>query len=112
MPKEGENMVDFERIKRFIRENEFVISGHARIRMFQRNISTDEVLEAILNGEIIEEYEDDKPCPSALVLGFVRGVAYHVVVAECEDHARIITVYIPDERRWIDYRVRRKDDEA
>jgi hypothetical protein len=65
-------------------------------------------LEAILNGEIIEEYEDDKPCPSVLVLGFVRGVVYHVVVR----NVKVITVYIPDERRWIDYRVRRKNDEA
>jgi hypothetical protein len=31
----------------------------------------------------------------------------YVVVAECEDHARITTVYIPENNKWIDYVFRR-----
>jgi len=37
--------------------------------MFQRDISECEVEYVILNGEIIEEYLDDKPYPSYLVYG-------------------------------------------
>ncbi|MGC9445162.1 MAG: DUF4258 domain-containing protein [Candidatus Methanospirareceae archaeon] len=48
----------------------------------------------ITNGEILEDYRNDEPCPSVLMLGFIGTVPYHVVVAECEDHLRLITIYI------------------
>ncbi|MFQ6056505.1 MAG: DUF4258 domain-containing protein [Methanosarcinales archaeon] len=76
--------------------------------MFQRNVSTDDIKEVVMNGEIIEEYIDDEPCPSTLILGFLENHPYHVVVAECEDHARIVTVYKPKEDKWIGYRTRRR----
>ena len=100
--------IDFERIKRLIEEDRFIISNHARVRMFQRNISTNDVKKTIMKGEIIEQYLEDKPCPSALILGFCEGVAHHVVVAECEDHVRIITIYKPEEDKWTGYRIRRE----
>ena len=98
---------DLERIKRFLKEDKFIISKHARIRMFQRNIPTDDIKSVIMKGEIIEEYTADEPCPSALVLGFLGNIPYHVVVAQCEDHVRIVTVYKPEKDRWIRYKVRR-----
>ena len=84
-----------------------MLSQITRVRMFQRNISTDDIKEIIEKGEIIEEYVDDVPCPSALMLGFRWSFPYHVVVAECKDHVRIITVYKPEKDKWIDYRIRR-----
>ena len=100
--------LNLERIKKFVEEDNFVISNHAKVRMFQRNVSTDDVKEIVLKGEIIEEYMDDEPCPSALMLGLLENIPYHVVVAECEDHVRIVTVYIPEEDKWIKYRIRRR----
>ena len=88
--------------------NKFIISNHARIRMFQRNISTNDIREVITRGEIIEEYPDDEPCPAALFLGFSDVSPCHVVVAQCEDHARVITVYSPGKDKWVDYRIMRK----
>jgi hypothetical protein len=99
--------LDLEHIKKSVEEDDFVISTHARIRMFQRNVSTDDIKGTVIKGEIIEEYIDDVPCPSALLLGFLENIPYHVVVAECEDHVRIVTVYIPEEDKWIRYRRRR-----
>ena len=99
--------LDIERIKKYVEEDNFVILTHARIRMFQRNVSTDDIKGTVLKGEIIEVYIDDEPCPSALVLGFLENIPYHVVVAECEDHVRIVTVYIPEEDKWIRYKRRR-----
>lgn len=98
--------LDLKRMRKFIEKERFVISNHARVRMFQRNISTDDIKEIVIKGEMIEEYKDE-PCSSALILGFSRGSAYHVVVAGCKDHVRIVTVYKPEEDRWIDYRTRR-----
>ena len=99
--------IKIENTKKLIREEKFLISKHARIRMFQRNISTNDIKEILLNGEIIEEYLDDQPCPSVLILSFLNNLPYHIVVAECEDHIRIITIYRPDEDKWRSYKIRR-----
>lgn len=102
-----ENKINFNIIMGFIRTDKFIISNHARIRMFQVNISTEDVKKLIIGGEIIEEYPDDEPCVSVLILGFLDEKPYHIVVAQCEDHARIVTAYHPNEGNWIDHRIRR-----
>jgi len=51
---------------------EFVFSGHAVQRMFERGIRQEMVIEAIRQGEIIARYEDDQPYPSYLVHGIVQ----------------------------------------
>jgi len=98
--------LDCKRIKELFLNEEFIISNHARSRMFQRNVSTDDLKEAIQNSEIIESYPDDLPCPSILLLGLVNGESYHVVVAQCNDHARVITVYKPTKDKWHEDRIR------
>ena len=77
--------------------------------MFERNISTDDLITIISSGEIIEEYHDDEPCPSVLIVGFIETGAYHTVIAVCTDHIRVITVYILEEDKWIEYRRRRNE---
>ncbi len=94
-------------LRELFQKDAFIISNHARIRMFQRNISTEDIRQVVLLGEIIEDYPEDDPCPSALFLGFTEGRPCHAVVAQCEDHARVITVYIPEKDKWIDYRIRK-----
>jgi hypothetical protein len=84
-----------------------LFSSHARVRMFERNVSSDDVLEFLRTGEIIEQYSDDEPCPSMLLLAYKNEVPFHVVIAECKDHIRVITVYIPEPDKWIDERIRR-----
>lgn len=97
------------RIAELIESGEILVSHHARVRMFERNISTDDLITIISSGEIIEEYPDDEPCPSVLIMGFIDAVAYHTVIALCRDHIRVITVYIPEEDKWIEYRRRRNE---
>jgi len=60
-----------EEIVELINRDSVIISHHARVRMFERNISTDDLLSALRVGEIIEVYSDDEPCPSLLVLGSI-----------------------------------------
>ncbi len=43
---------------------------------------------------------------------FQRNIStfpHRVVVAEYEDHIRIVTVYKPEEDKWIKYRIRKKE---
>ena len=73
-------------------------------------IKEEEVFEAVLNGAVIEEYEDDKPYPSILIFGKTKkSRPLHIVCSYCEeeDTAIIITVYHPDSNHWIDFRRRK-----
>jgi hypothetical protein len=79
--------------------------------MAERHIEEEEVMAVINDGEVIDRYPDDKPFPSCLMLGRVRGRPLHVVVAVDESGLEkvIVTVYEPDEIRWnSDFRSRRK----
>ena len=52
---------------------------------------------------------DDEPCPSVLIMGTIEAVMYHTVIAVRIDYIRVITVYIPEENKWIEYRRRRTE---
>lgn len=83
---------------------------HAVQRMFERNITDDDVLAVLADGETIERYDNDKPYPSRLILGFRGDRPLHVVAAynDAEDETIVITVYVPDPARWDStYRQRR-----
>lgn len=79
---------------------------HARREMESESfgrIRIDEVLETLTGGEIIEEYPDDQPYPSCLILGRTRADRpLHVVCAPvlAEQRLVVITIYQPDPARW------------
>ncbi len=87
-----------------------VFRVHAIQRMFQRGVTVDDVREVLATGETIENYPDDTPYPSRLVLGQVESRPLHVVFAENKAMREIIvvTVYEPDPDLWdSDFRRRR-----
>jgi hypothetical protein len=74
---------------------------HAKKRMEERDIKVNDILNCIASGEIIKQYEDDKPLPSCLVLGKdMKAVGLHVVLSKDEEFIYLITAYYPDEARW------------
>lgn len=77
---------------------------HAVRRMFERDISTDDVAAALSDGRVIEDYPTDTPYPSCLWLGYSNGRPLHIVFADShDDDARIIiTIYRPDPALWAD----------
>ncbi len=70
--------------------------------MFDRSISEEDVRQTVDSGKIIARYDDDKPYPSWLLLGWRGTRPIHVVVArnQAEDEDIIVTVYEPDARIW------------
>ena len=78
-----------------------------------RHISVQERREAMAIGEVIEDYPADKYGPSCLVFGFT--LARRPLHIQCSDPSRplvkLITLYEPDPRRWVDFKVRRPSDE-
>lgn len=87
---------------------------HALERMLERRVSRDMVKQALILGEIIEDYSEQKPYPGALFLGWVDGKPLHVVVAfdELNSFCFIITAYMPDlEHFEADFKTRRNRGE-
>ena len=85
-------------------------TSHILERLFQRNIRINDVKEALLNGEIIEQYPNDYPFPSCLVLGHTAaGQILHVVCGSNGEELWLITAYFPNPIEWTeDFRQRRK----
>ena len=86
-------------------------SDHAVLRMFERNITEEEVEVVIKSGETIENYPKDKPYPSCLKYKKLGLKPIHVVVAvdDSKNTYHVVSVYIPDLVRFeIDYRTRKK----
>jgi len=79
-----------------------VFRVHALQRVFERRISVDDVYAVIGRGEVIENYPDDRPYPSRLVLGWRGARPLHAVVADnpSENELIVITVYEPDPEVW------------
>jgi hypothetical protein len=76
-------------------------SRHAFERMFQREIDPAVVARIVADAEIVFEYPDDKPFPSALLLGFHAKQAIHTVVAHSEEgDCHLVTIYWPDPAIW------------
>ena len=73
-------------------------------------IMEEEVFEAMMMDEVIEEYGDDKPYPSVLIYGRTQNERpLHVVCAYSgeDDLAIVVTAYPPDPNLWMDYKRRR-----
>ena len=79
-----------------------VFRVHALQRMFARRVSVSDVRRLVGAGETIEEYPDDTPYPSRLVLGWLGERPVHIVVADNAEAKEliVITVYEPEGSRW------------
>lgn len=94
-----------------IRNKRIRITDHADEEAQADHLTFDEIFFSVLQGEIIEEYPSDRPYPSCLIYGdSFQGEPIHSVWAYNAETrwAVLITVYRPDPRRWIDWRIRRK----
>ena len=80
-------------IQIFLEEGKYTFSRHARERMFERNIDTDQVFNCILSGSVIEEYSDDFPCPSVLSQYKDSSCDLYVVYAICPHYLVVVTAY-------------------
>nr|VFK11159.1 MAG: protein of unknown function (DUF4258) [Candidatus Kentron sp. LPFa] len=66
-----------------------------------RMITTEEVRETVLSGEIIEEYPGDRRGESCLIMYARQDRAIHVVCAPKNEYLAIITAYSPSQNQWL-----------
>jgi len=102
--------MDISDIVEAIRDGRVRITDHADEQAEADDLALDAVYVAVLDGEIIEDYPDDRPYPSCLIYGRASGGdPIHSVWAynEASGWAVLVTVYRPDPERWIDWRERK-----
>lgn len=85
-------MILIEELRKLNAAECYALTEHARIRLYERGITLDDVMCCVANGKIIEQYENDKPFPSCLVLGMqLRGRYIHAVVSHDNEFIYLIT---------------------
>lgn len=87
-----------EDLRRLCHQDTLIVTAHCMERMSKHGIALSEATRAIMDGEIIEDYSDDYPYLSALILG--NGL--HVVAGIGEGRLWLITAYRPSPEQWED----------
>jgi Domain of unknown function (DUF4258) len=98
-----------EEIREKISAGQFEFSKHAVDQTILRHVTLHEIRQVMAEGEIIEDYPNDKYGPSCLILGYTQaGRPLHI---QCSYPSRplvkIITLYEPDATLWVDFKVRK-----
>lgn len=101
-------------IRRKFAEEQFEFSKHALDQSILRQLRVQEIREAITNGQVIEDYPEDKYGPSCLIFGSTQ--AQRPIHVQCSYPSRslvkIITVYEPNPQQWNnDFTQRRRSDD-
>lgn len=103
-------MYTIDQFRRLNKLEAMVFTQHSRKRFAERGIRTDDIMFVFKTGEIIEQYPDDTPFPSCLILGRSGERALHVVASIDEDMIYIITAYAPSPEKWeADWKMRKED---
>ena len=93
--------LSIDKIKELIKNEKIRWTNHVVVRLLQRRINQSDVESALLNGEIIEEYENDYPYPSCLVYGInIHNQVIHIVCGSNGIELWVITAYYPDNIEW------------
>jgi hypothetical protein len=99
-------------IRRQVASNKFEFSKHAVDQSIMHQIRANEIEEAIANGQLIEDYSNDKQNSSYLIYGLTQ--AQRPIHVKCSYPTRpflkIIAVYEPDPEQWDDNFTMRRSD--
>jgi hypothetical protein len=61
-------LIDINDIRNLCNDKNIAVTQHAKNRLIERGITIDNIKNSIQTGEIIEQYENDKPFASCLLL--------------------------------------------
>ena len=102
--------IAIEKLHKLCHDDTIRMTQHMALRCRERKIRYADIKNAILTGEIIENYPEDHPQPSCPVLGnTLHDDPIHVVVGVGEEALWLITAYYPDRDTWMpDLRTRKE----
>ena len=97
------NNLNIQDIQKRIKKGKVIWTEHCLNRLNQREILTDDVINTIKTGKIIEKYDEDYPYQSCLILGKdCNNDVLHVVCGINKETIYMITAYYPDSIKWED----------
>ena len=89
-------------IKAAARRKELEMSLHAMQAAYADAISPDDIRQALINGQILEDYPHHRRGACCLIYGDTEaGRPVHVVCTSNRQPVLIITVYVPMLPKWI-----------
>lgn len=103
--------MDIEVIRERVRMGDYLIRSHAVQHALKEGFERQHMVEAVLEGTIIEEYPDDQ---RVLVCGKTTLSAHmdiylHVVCEHADAvYVEFVTAYVPDELQWESPPLRRR----
>jgi hypothetical protein len=95
--------VDIESVREKVRAGSYILKSHVALHALKEGFEREHIVEAILEGAVIEEYPTEK---RVLVCGGTtmspHSRIYLHVVCEYANPAyvEIVTAYLPDEALW------------
>lgn len=104
-------MSELEQIHLLAKEHKIQFTDHANKRASERSIDIlADILPVLKEGEIIEEYPEDYPYKSYLLLGYTNSnKPLHIVCAIVNNILWIITEYFPNTKQWeADFKTRKE----
>ena len=97
------------KIQDAIKKKNIIWREHALARLLERNLSRNDVINAIKSGSLIETYPDVKPYPGCLISGVSGNKTIHVVAAWDETACSVyIITNIPDNDHFLNNGATRK----
>lgn len=104
--------MDIEIIRERVRAGRYFVRSHAVQHALKEGFERRHMVEAVLQGTIIEEYPDDQRvliCGQTILVE--RVIIYLHVVCEYVDpmYVDFVTAYIPDNLRWANPPFRRRE---
>lgn len=93
--------IDIDILKTLCNNRAIRWTTHIMERLQERGIDPSDVKNCIATGQIIEQYPNDCPYPSCLILGSAKdGRALHSVMGVGNGQLWLITAYYPDPEKW------------
>jgi len=95
--------VDIHTLRERVRAGDYLVTSHVVQHALKEGFERKHVVEAVLNGAVIEEYPDDQ---RVLVCGMITlseslSVYMHVVCEHADAvYIEFVTAYIPDGLEW------------
>ena len=106
MPKDERVFPDdpLEFIKTRVKERKIKWTYHVNMRMKDRFISREYIINPADSFQVIEEHPNDKYLPSYLIYSEYQTRAFHILFAADVqgDNVRIVTAYYPTPDEWND----------
>jgi hypothetical protein len=95
--------VDIEIIRERVKRGDYLIKSHAVMHALKEGFDRKQMVEAVLNGKIIEEYPNDRRVLVCGKVGLTENAQIYLhIVCEYADpvYTEFVTAYVPDESQW------------